>query len=264
MSQTAHTLFISDLHLSGQRPDIAAQFLAFMQTRATKAEALYILGDLFDIWLGDDAIQPAHNIVIDAIRSVSQRIPVYFMHGNRDSLIGDVFCEKANCEILNDVCVIDLYGTPTLITHGDLLCTDDVEYQKFRAYIRDPEVIAEFMALSIEDRIAKGKEIRKASQEATKQKADYIIDVNQQAVETMLREHKVTQMIHGHTHRPNVHQFSLDESPATRTVLGDWYTQGSQIVANANGCELQSLKRNKLISFWQTMKLVKAMRKLNQ
>ncbi len=264
MGQAAHTLFISDLHLSAQRPDIAAQFLAYMQQRASKAEALYILGDLFDIWLGDDAIQTAHEIIIDAIRQVSDRgIPVYFMHGNRDSLIGETFADKAGCQLLDDVCVIDLYGTPTLITHGDLLCTDDVEYQKFRAYIRDPAVIAEFMALSIEERIAKGKEFRKASQEANKQKSDEIMDVNQNAVESMLREHNVAQMIHGHTHRPNVHQFNLDEYAATRTVLGDWYTQGSQIYVDANGCQLQELKRNKLTSAWQTMKLLRTIKSIS-
>ncbi|MBN4073649.1 MAG: UDP-2,3-diacylglucosamine diphosphatase [Gammaproteobacteria bacterium] len=244
MSHSAHTLFISDLHLSADRPDIAQQFLSFIQKSAPNAEALYILGDLFEIWLGDDAISPAHGAIIKAIRHISDRgIPVYFMHGNRDFLIGNDFATACGCKILNDPCVIDLYGTPTLLTHGDILCTDDTEYQKFRAYIRNPQVLKQLMSLSIEERIAKGKEYRMASQEANKEKSMAIMDVNQDAVKAMLREHGVEHMIHGHTHRPNVHTIDLNGKPAQRIVLGDWYEQGSQLYCDASGCELQGLAR---------------------
>ncbi len=245
MSNAAHTLFISDLHLAADRPDITQQFLSFMRDSAPHAEALYILGDLFEIWLGDDAITPEHEVVIKAIRSISDRgIAVYFMHGNRDFLIGNDFATACGCEILNDPCVIDLYGTPTLLTHGDLLCTDDDDYQKFRAYIRNPQTIEQLMALSIEQRITKGKEYRMASQDANKEKSMEIMDVNQNAVKKILREHNVEQMIHGHTHRPNVHTIDLDGKVAQRIVLGDWYEQGSQIYASTNGCQLQQLPRN--------------------
>ncbi|NOX27963.1 MAG: UDP-2,3-diacylglucosamine diphosphatase [Gammaproteobacteria bacterium] len=242
MSDSAHTLFISDLHLAADRPDISQQFLSFMQNSAPRAEALYILGDLFEIWLGDDAITPAHDVIINAIRSISDRgIPVYFMHGNRDFLIGDEFAKACGCKLLNDPCVIDLYGTPTLLTHGDLLCTDDVDYQAFRAYIRNPQTLEQLMALSIEERIAKGKEYRAGSQAANKEKSMEIMDVNQDAVIAMLREHNVSQMIMGHTHRPQVHAIEVDGKPAKRIVLGDWYEQGSQVYADASGCELQKL-----------------------
>ena len=245
MSHSAHTLFISDLHLSADRPDIAQQFLSFMQKSAPNAEALYILGDLFEIWLGDDAISPAHGAIIKAIRQISDRgIPVYFMHGNRDFLIGNDFATACGCKILNDPCVIDLYGTPTLLTHGDILCTDDTEYQKFRAYIRNPQVLKQLMSLSIEERIAKGKEYRMASQEANKEKSMAIMDVNQDAVKAMLREHGVEHMIQGHTHRPKVHTIDLNGKPAQRIVLGDWYEQGSQLYCDASGCQLQGLARS--------------------
>lgn len=244
MSKPAHTLFISDLHLSAERLDIVQHFLHFMQTQAPHAEALYILGDLFEIWLGDDAISDAHSPVIKAIRQISNfGIPVYFMHGNRDFLIGDGFASACGCKILEDPSVINLYGTPTLITHGDTLCTDDVDYQRFRAHIRSPQTIAQLMSLSIEERIAMGKQYRMASQEASKQKPEEIMDVNQDAVKAMLREYGVEHMIHGHTHRPAIHTIDLDGKQAQRIVLGDWYEQGSQLYCDANGCQLQQLPR---------------------
>lgn len=245
MGTPAHTLFISDLHLAANRPDITQQFLAFMQDSAPHAEALYILGDLFEIWLGDDAISFEHEVVIKAIRSISDRgIAVYFMHGNRDFLIGNNFAAACSCEILSDPCIINLYGTDTLLSHGDSLCTDDDDYQKFRAYIRNPQTIEQLMALSIEERIIKGKEYRMASQDANKEKSMEIMDVNQNAVKKMLRKYNVEHMIHGHTHRPNVHTIDLDGKVAQRIVLGDWYEQGSQIYANTSGCQLQQLPRN--------------------
>jgi len=244
MSDSAHTLFISDLHLTADRPDISQQFLSFIQDSAPRAEALYILGDLFEIWLGDDAMTPTHGIILNAIKSISDRgISVYFMRGNRDFLIGDEFAKACGCEILNDPSVINLYGTPTLLTHGDLLCTDDTDYQAFRAYIRDPKTIKQLMALSIEERIAKGREYRAGSQAANKEKPMDIMDVNQDAVLAMLREHNVEHMIMGHTHRPNEHSFELEGKPAHRIVLGDWHEQGSQVYADASGCELQELVR---------------------
>ncbi len=244
MSHSAHTLFIADLHLAADQPGIAQQFLTFMQERAPHADALYILGDLFEIWLGDDAMTPEHSVIVNALRALSDDgVPVYFMHGNRDFLIGEAFAKASGCHILDDPCTVDLYGIKTLLTHGDSLCTDDIDYQKFRAYIRNPQTISQLMSLSIEERIAKGKEYRMASQEANKEKSMEIMDVNQDAVASMLREHGVAHMIHGHTHRPKVHRFDLNGKTAQRIVLGDWYEQGSQLYCDAGSCELQILAR---------------------
>lgn len=222
------TLFISDLHLSGERPEIISIFLDFLDQQASKAEALYILGDLFELWIGDDAIPPVIEPVIQGLASLaSSGVPVYIMRGNRDFLLGDQFEKLTGCQLLQDPSKIDLYGTPTLILHGDTLCTDDVDYQQFRSMVRNPAWQADFLSKSIEERLAIGNQARQESVERTKEKPEDIMDVNEKTVENTFRSNNVLQMIHGHTHRPAIHQLEINEKVARRIVLGDWYHQTS-------------------------------------
>ncbi|KPJ96767.1 MAG: hypothetical protein AMJ55_01740 [Gammaproteobacteria bacterium SG8_15] len=228
------TLFISDLHLSGERPDIIKLFLEFMANRAPQSDTLYILGDLFEVWLGDDFIPPEAQPLLDALRAyASAGHDLFVMHGNRDFLLGDRFAELTGCQLLPDPTIIDLYGTKTLIGHGDLLCTDDVDYMKFRHQVRNPEWQQAFLAKSVEERIALAKQ--------TSSLAEEIMDANQNTVEQVMLDYDVKQMIHGHTHRPNTHHFMLENEERTRIVLGDWYEQGSLLECNEHGCQLQAL-----------------------
>src|SRR3569623_1511570 len=220
------TLFISDLHLSADRPALTALFLVFLRERAPRAETLYILGDLFEVWLGDDAVHPAYHPVLSALRELAARRPVYVMHGNRDFLLGNAFAQASGCRLLADPSVIDLNGERTLLMHGDVLCTDDVEYQQFRAHVRNPETEQQF---------------RDASRERSRYKTEEIMDVNQEAVAAVMRAHDVRQFIHGHTHRPAIHRFTLDGREARRIVLGDWYEQGSVLVCDEASCRLEVL-----------------------
>lgn len=239
------TLFISDLHLSAERPDIIKLFLEFMAIRAKEADAIYILGDLFEVWLGDDFIPPDAQTVVNALRDYSNSgHKLFVMHGNRDFLMGDHFAELSGCELLPDPSIIDLYGTKTLIGHGDLLCTDDVDYMRFRQQVRNKDWQTAFLAKSVEERIAIAKQARQESKKQTSSIAEEIMDANQTTVEQVMLEHSVNQMIHGHTHRPNTHTFSLDNQQRIRIVLGDWYEQGSLLECTDQGCTLQSLPIN--------------------
>lgn len=235
------TLFISDLHLSDERPGITGLFIDFLQQRASHAEALYILGDLFEAWLGDDMILPDYRAAIDAMHALSRRVPLYVMYGNRDFLMREEFCRQSGAELLPEPTTIDLYGTPTLLLHGDTLCTDDQPYQEFRRMVRDPQWQEALLAKSPQERLALAKQYRETSKLETGSKDEAIMDVNAKAVEQLLRDHNVFQMIHGHTHRPAVHEFELDGQPARRIVLGDWYEQGSVLVCDKNGCRLEGL-----------------------
>ncbi|HEY5602697.1 MAG TPA: UDP-2,3-diacylglucosamine diphosphatase [Gammaproteobacteria bacterium] len=236
------TFFISDLHLSGERPEIIQLFLEFMATRALQSGALYILGDLFEVWLGDDFIPPDAHAVVEALRkySASGR-RLFVMHGNRDFLLGGRFAGLTGCQLLPDPSIIDLYGAKTLIGHGDLLCTDDIGYRQFRQQVRNPQWQHAFLAKSIAERIALAKQARQESKKQTGSLAQEIMDANQHTVEQVMLEHKVNQMIHGHTHRPKVHSFTVQNQQRTRIVLGDWYEQGSLLECNEQGCKLQSL-----------------------
>ena len=236
------TLFISDLHLSAERPDITSQFIQFLNNEARQAEALYILGDLFEAWLGDDMILPEYAEAIAAMKALSDSgVPVFIMHGNRDFLLGEKFTEMSGTTLLEDPTTLDLYGKPTLLLHGDTLCTDDVEYQKFRAMVRNPAWQQQMLSLSREERLKLAREYREMSQAETGNKAEDIMDVNQQTLEQVMQEQDVYHMIHGHTHRPAIHNFEINSQPAQRIVLGDWYEQGSVLKCDKNGCELQGL-----------------------
>lgn len=235
------TLFISDLHLSAERPAITRLFIDFLQGRAANAEALYILGDLFEVWLGDDMLLPEYREAIDAMEQLAEQVPLYVMYGNRDFLMREEFCRRSGAKLLPDPTVIDLYGTPSVLLHGDTLCTDDLPYQEFRRMVRDPQWQEALLAKSPEERLALAREYRETSKTETGTKDEAIMDVNAEAVAQMLREQHVLQMIHGHTHRPAIHEFELDGRPARRIVLGDWYEQGSVLVCDETGCKLEGL-----------------------
>ncbi|MGA9854761.1 MAG: UDP-2,3-diacylglucosamine diphosphatase [Gammaproteobacteria bacterium] len=222
------TLFISDLHLHASRPRITQLFLDFLKQEPRNADALYILGDFFEVWLGDDDPDPHHVQIMDSVRELTDSgVPVYFMHGNRDFLIGADFAQRTGVQLLPDPKVVELFGISTLLMHGDTLCTDDVEYQAFRKLVRDPARQKAFLASSLAERQAFVTHARAASGLSTAQKSESIMDVNQQTVETVMQQHGVNRLIHGHTHRPAVHKFQSDGKSKTRFVLGDWYHQGS-------------------------------------
>jgi UDP-2,3-diacylglucosamine hydrolase len=226
------TLFVSDLHLDAARPRITRLFLNFLNTEARGVQALYILGDFFEAWIGDDDPDPYHVEIMNAVRTLTASgVPVYFMHGNRDFLIGSEFARITGCTLLAESTVVNLYGTRTLLLHGDTLCTDDVEYQKFRRQVRDPGWQQAFLARPLAERRAFAYQARAASQTQSASKPDYLMDVNQSEVERVMREHGVTRLIHGHTHRPAVHRFAVNGQDLIRMVLGDWYEQSSVLIA---------------------------------
>lgn len=238
------TLFISDLHLEAGRPEIGVQFLDFLSGEARDADTLYILGDLFEVWLGDDDPNPYYAGMKAAIRElVDSGIPVFFMHGNRDFMIGDEFATETGVTILQDPELIDLHGEKVLLSHGDALCTDDVEYQRFRTMTRNPEWQAMMRAKTIQERIAHALEARQGSMEHGESLDDEITDVNQGAVEALIRKHGVDILLHGHTHRPAIHEVRLGNRTATRIVLGDWFEQGSVLRWDANGPRLEEMPR---------------------
>lgn len=237
----SETLFISDLHLDPSRPEITRLFVSFLRDQAPKADALYILGDLFEVWLGDDDSSPHNQAIIDALHELTTSgTPVYLMHGNRDFLMGEVFEQRAGGKLLPEPSVIDLYGTPTLILHGDTLCTDDVAYQEFRSMVRDPQWQQQFLSHPIEERARIAGEVRDENDKEKALKTADIMDVNTDAVIHTFREHNINQIIHGHTHRPAIHDLDVDGNAAKRIVLGDWYTQGSVLRCSATGCVLEN------------------------
>ena len=219
------TLFISDLHLEESRPDITGAFLGFLKTHAMGVEQLYILGDFFEAWIGDDERTPLQEQVAAALREVRDSgTEIFLMHGNRDFLIGNDYCERAGATLLDDPTVIDLYGTPALLMHGDSLCTADVEYQKFRANMRNPQMQKMMLARPLEDRQQMARQLRQMSMAKNQGKAEDIMDVTPEEVVKELEHHGVQLMIHGHTHRPAIHDLEANGEPARRIVLGDWDT----------------------------------------
>lgn len=236
------TLFVSDLHLDPARPATTALFLDFLARQARQAEACYILGDLFEAWIGDDDDTELRRVVVNALRSLADSgVPVYFLHGNRDFLIGPRFASESGIQLLPETDVIDLYGEPVLLLHGDTLCTDDVDYQAFRAQVRNPVWQARLLEQPLAQRRALAGQLRETSRQALQQKATDITDVNPAAVNQALRAHGVRRMIHGHTHRPAIHEWTLEKLPVRRAVLGDWYVQGSVLRCDEAGWCLEPL-----------------------
>ncbi len=237
------TLFISDLHLDAERPAITELFGRFIDEEARHSDALYILGDLFEAWVGDDDPSDTGAFVADKLRGLRDAgIPAYFMRGNRDFLLGDAYARRAGIEILNDPAVVMLHGKPALLMHGDTLCSDDVAYQQFRAQARDPGWQRQFLAQPLDARLAFAQQARAASQAhqsglKAQGATDAITDVSPATVEATLARFGVDTLIHGHTHRPAVHA----HVGGKRIVLGDWYEQGSVLRADAGGFQLSSL-----------------------
>ena len=238
------TLFISDLHLEADRPEIGEQFLAFLATEASEADALYILGDFFEAWVGDDDPDAYYAGIKQALRQfVDSGVPVYFMHGNRDFMIGDGFAAETGVEILPDPSPVELYGKSVLLSHGDALCTDDVEYQEVRAMTRNPEWQAMMLTKPLEERLAIAAHARAQSQARNATLAAEIMDVNDDAVKQTIEDHGVEILLHGHTHRPGIHGVEVGERFAKRVVLGDWYDQGSVLRWDEDGMDLGELPR---------------------
>ena len=236
------TLFISDLHLSQERPEITELFLTFLQNHAINAEAIYILGDLFEVWLGDDMILPEYQSSIEQIHKLVEKgIPVYIMYGNRDFLMREQFEKLSGTTIIHEPHVIDLYENKTLLLHGDTLCTDDIDYQKFRAMVRNSQWQDDMLAKPPQERLDLAKKLREISKTETAQKEHDIMDVNQDAVIQAMRDVKVNKLIHGHTHRPAMHNFKIDETTACRMVLADWYKTGSYLSVDEYGYKTVNL-----------------------
>ena len=224
------TLLISDLHLDAARPQITEQFSQLLAIDARAADALYILGDLFESWIGDDDDAPLAQRVAAELRALHDTgVRVYFMHGNRDFLLGEEYARRAGMVLLTDPTVVDLYGERVLLMHGDTLCTDDSEYQKFRTLVRNPDWQRAFLAKPLAERRAFAAMARGESSRQTALKTAEITDVNLDAVQAALRAHGVRTLIHGHTHRPATHVIDLDGVRAERIVLGDWYEQASML-----------------------------------
>jgi UDP-2,3-diacylglucosamine hydrolase len=223
------TLFISDLHLARERPRSTKLFIDFIESQAVHAEALYILGDLFEYWIGDDAAaRIGHCDIIDSLRRLQGAgIPTHFMPGNRDFLVGEQFALETGCRLLPDPSAVELYGERVLLMHGDSLCTDDIAHQQFRALVDQPSWRKEFLARPIEERVRLATDARTQSEINKSFLTMEFMDVNQNAVESMMSDFGVRILIHGHTHRPAIHEFRLDGTPVRRIVLGDWYEQSS-------------------------------------
>lgn len=228
------TLFVSDLHLSAARPTKLATFLQFIACARVSAQALYILGDLFEVWLGDDDDTPPNAEVVAALQALTRAgVALYVGHGNRDFLYGPRFALATGAQLLSDYAKIDLYGTSTLLTHGDLLCTKDVKYQRFRRVVRHPFTQRVFLATPLAWRQRIAHRTRAGTQASMQRKNDAIMDVDEQTVANVMSEHSVALLIHGHTHRPAVHEYPARAS--RRIVLGDWYEQDSVLVCDENG-----------------------------
>ncbi|MEX6504353.1 UDP-2,3-diacylglucosamine diphosphatase [Pseudomonas zhanjiangensis] len=220
-------LLISDLHLEEQRPDISRAFLHFLKTRASQAEALYILGDFFEAWIGDDAISPFQRSIAQALRQLSDSgTRIYLMHGNRDFLLGQAFCREAGCSLLSDPSLVELDGERVLLMHGDSLCTQDEAYMRLRRWLRHPFTLFVLRHLPLTARQKLARKLRQESRTQTSMKASEIVDVTPAEVPRVMAAHGVHTLIHGHTHRPATHRLQVGGQAARRIVLGDWDKQG--------------------------------------
>ncbi|RDI46078.1 UDP-2,3-diacylglucosamine diphosphatase [Aquicella lusitana] len=250
MTPRRKTLFISDLHLQASQPEITRQFLALLNRCDASVDALYILGDLFEAWIGDDDDTPFHREIIDALRSATAHgLPIYFLPGNRDFLIGKKFLRETGCRVLADETKIRLYDTHALLMHGDTLCTRDTAYLRWRKLSHNPVLhTLFFLILPLRLRRHIANKMRVKSEHYTKNTLPEIMDVTQAEVERVMVKHGVTVLIHGHTHRPGMHSFTINGTPATRLVLGAWHHQGSVLVWDEAGRnELKAIEFNRNI-----------------
>lgn len=235
-----YQLLISDLHLDESRPQHLAALKSLLQQHAGKADALYVLGDLFETWIGDDNDTPFNLEAIQAFRQFSDSgSQLFFMHGNRDFILGDLFCQQTGGKLLNEGVIANFYGTKVLLMHGDSLCTLDEKYQAFRTMVRAPQWQADMLAKPLEQRRLFAQMLRMQSQQNNSNKADNIMDVTPSEVVRVMEEAGVQHLIHGHTHRPAVHDVTLSDGVAKRWVLGDWNTHGWQIIATEQGFSLE-------------------------
>jgi len=236
-------VFISDLHLMPERPQTMKLFINFVDQIAADADALYILGDFLEVWWGDDDPATSYTDVFTSLTSLSQthNTQVYFMHGNRDFMIGNVLAERCNFEIITDPHKIEIQENSALLMHGDTLCTDDIEYQKFRQMVRSEEWQQQFLSKTLEERFQIAKSIREQSQQSTKQKDEYIMDVNQDETDKVFLDNDTRLIIHGHTHRPAIHHRIINNIDTTRIVLGDWHDTGSYLrICDSSDYKLQT------------------------
>ncbi|MFJ4157563.1 UDP-2,3-diacylglucosamine diphosphatase [Pseudomonas sp. NPDC089752] len=233
-------LLISDLHLQEERPDITRAFLDLLDGRARHAKALYILGDFFEAWIGDDAMTPFQQSICQALRQLSDSgTAVYLMHGNRDFLLGQDFCKAAGCTLLADPSVISLGGEQVLLMHGDTLCTRDVGYMKMRRYLRNPLTLWILRHLPLSTRHKLARKLRSESRSQTRMKATDIVDVTPEEVPKVMAAHGVKTLVHGHTHRPAIHKLVVNGEPARRIVLGDWDRRGWTLQVDGQGFALE-------------------------
>lgn len=236
-------LFISDLHLSDERPQLTQAFLEFLHARATNCTALYILGDFFDAWIGDDDDSLLVTPVTEALSALHKRgVAIFLMHGNRDFLLGDSFAARAGATIIPEGTIVDLFGCPTLLLHGDSLCTRDTDYLAVRQQVRSPQWQAQVLAQPIAIRRAMAERVREQSQTMVSAKAEDIMDVTTEEVVKVMSEANVLRLIHGHTHRPARHPLVINAQAAERIVLGDWHDYGWCLEVTENSCELQNWK----------------------
>ena len=240
----ARYLFVSDVHLDAEAPEAQRQFLEFLRTHAAGARVLYILGDLFESWVGDDDAEGDRSAVLAGLRALTAGgVACFLLHGNRDFLIGGDFCRDTGCQLLPDPVIAAIDGERVLLTHGDALCTDDHAYQELRSIVRTPAWQGRFLSLPLSDRQLLANEARAGSRAHTARTIPKIMDVNAAAVTAAFKAARVRRIIHGHTHRPAVHDALVDGQPAQRIVLGAWYEQGSYVVYESGRYELRSLPR---------------------
>ncbi|MDO7928261.1 UDP-2,3-diacylglucosamine diphosphatase [Pseudomonas sp. KFB-139] len=234
-------LLISDLHLEEKRPDITRAFLDLLSGRARQAKALYILGDFFEVWVGDDAMSPFQSSICQALRELSDSgTQVFLMHGNRDFMIGKAFCKAAGCTFLNDPSVVALNGEPVLLMHGDSLCTRDEGYIKMRRYLRNPLTLWILRHLPLNTRHKLARKLRNESRVKTRMKANDIVDVTPEFIPQVMEQYGVRTLIHGHTHRPAIHKLQIGDQTAQRIVLGDWDRQGWALQVDEQGFSLNA------------------------
>ena len=241
----SNLVFISDLHLAPERPQIIELFIRFADEIAADADSLYILGDFLEYWLGDDDPAPSLRPVFNKLIELDEKYGtnVFFMHGNRDFLIGNKLAERCHFQLIDEPHRIKIQNHQTLLMHGDTLCTDDIEYQKFRQMVRNPLWQQQILSKSLEERTQIAKNLREKSQQSTAEKEEYIMDVNQDTTDKVFTENNIDLLIHGHTHRPAIHHKTVNNRDTTRIVLGDWYNTGSYLrIKDSSDFKLQTYR----------------------